>query len=327
MVLGSAAKDIAWQRLDQYFAREVREYLKQPKFRVPASFSLRQFRPGEIVHTDGGMYSAFATFLTQRGLRLWSTEKTGYISNNKPTKFCVILDRLGDGWYRVCFLTTVGGTVAPNPENPLLWLYSIAVHPCNPWPPGVRPLRTYPLKTPSFVVGLPVLTKTLRPLHNTNKRVHLTSGELERLRAFVREKLEYFNVHTFATRKQAVIQQIQSIQSRRIWKTTILKAPEMIDNAPRLRPPPNKPKRRFGRLFNDDPRTAGAVPKYRITPTRNEMPLSSPAKSPFVEVPPPHYLQWVIRHEWLDHLHKTVLVEGLAMPALAKLVLPTVGYG
>lgn len=150
--------------------------------RIPGSFEA-----GDLAyHPKCSIASAFSDLLQSRGYTLTAEER---FKHEPRGRYCVVLDRLGVNTYRVCFLTTFGGTAGYEGVHDSVGRYfGLPIGGKTFWP-GVFPLQTWPPWRPSYIIGIPVIVQGLQRT-NLPMRVRLFPSEVRRLKRLIQERLD-----------------------------------------------------------------------------------------------------------------------------------------
>lgn len=183
--------DPYWERIHLAYHFEVEKRTKQGS--APADV----FEPGEIAHIDddGTLTAGFYDFLEWQGLRLTHREKTlqKKIKRDGKGRYCLVVQRLDDGRYIICYLASFHQAVyAENIQNSLSRLFAIAIDDTPEYPPGTPSIKVAPKWTgQGFLYAIPVPRYSL--VRNTtvkNKRFILRMGELERVKRLIVERVK-----------------------------------------------------------------------------------------------------------------------------------------
>lgn len=188
--------DFRWERVNLAnffdYARRTREY-NQDKNELDSGDPV--FDAGEIALTDGGLPLAFLNFLKRRGYQLSTQEQIllARLKRYNHKRYCLVLRRLDNGDYIVCYLATHGRAFfGKNIANPIGRFFSIALGSTPEWPPGTDPIKVSPrwIKG-SFIYGVPVVQSKLTvPKYGTARRFMVQSGELQRLMTFIEKRIK-----------------------------------------------------------------------------------------------------------------------------------------
>jgi hypothetical protein len=150
------------------------------------------FDPGDIAHVSGSLTASFYEFVKGRGLQLFAGErKLLTFVSEMPDRYCLVLNRHGDGKYTVCYLTTFGGaTHGKYIASPIGQFFGLALGKTAKWPPGIKAVRTTPpWDGPAYLFTVPIVREGL-DAPRMDGRVTLEPGELERVRKIVDNKIQ-----------------------------------------------------------------------------------------------------------------------------------------
>lgn len=155
-----------------------------------------EFLPGEIAHIqdDGSLIRGFYDFVTWQGLKITQEEsRLRNLAKREPTgRMCLVLQRLADGTYLICFLTSFGGTKrGVNIASPLGRLFAVAIEDTEEFPKGTPSVKLTPKwRTGAFLYALPVPRKKL-VRHKLAKYMPfmLSVGELERVKRLILDRI------------------------------------------------------------------------------------------------------------------------------------------
>lgn len=153
-----------------------------------------EFLPGEIAHIqdDGSLICGFYDFATWQGLKI-TQEESKLISMAGPVgRMCLVLQRLADGTYLVCFLTSFGGTKRGEKiASPLGRLFAVAIDDTAEYPKGTPSVKFTPKwLNGAFLYALPVPRKTLvRHKLAKHRPFMLSVGELERVKRLILDRI------------------------------------------------------------------------------------------------------------------------------------------
>ena len=186
-----SCNNIHWQRFWLSLQHHVETYHILP----PASSHV--FRPGEFAYAKGVVAEDFYNLLNERGYTLTKEERISYMNGQKAKllggksgKPCIVLDRLGNGTYRIVHTSSFGGNVKPEHiMNPMMRYFGFSMIK-GEWPPGEKLLEVSPgmMKT-SYANMIPSVTKEVVPLR-WNFRTYLKIGQLDRLKRMMKTRLQ-----------------------------------------------------------------------------------------------------------------------------------------
>lgn len=186
--------DLYWRRYWLSLRHEVETY----HARSPESEHI--FRPGEFAHAKGVVTEDFFGFLERRGYTLNERERAAYqrgkmdaMKTGKTSKPCIILDRLGGGWYRVCHTSSFGGNTRPeNILSPMMRYFGFSMVK-GEWPPGEKILGISPgMSRTVYAIMLPFVTKDVVPM-DWRIRAFMKVGQLERLKKLMEVRAQVRN--------------------------------------------------------------------------------------------------------------------------------------
>jgi hypothetical protein len=166
------AQELAYQRFDaEYFA-------------LPTDDS---FEPGDLAyHNEGSLHEAFIEMMKKKGHELSPFESLPQ-KFKRVGRYCLVLRRLRDDQYIICYLTSFGGARKYGDVTSLLGrVYGLPLGENIHWP-GIPSLRTRPMWKGGFILAIPVIRQDLRRT-NLAFRCRLTSSELERAKQLIRER-------------------------------------------------------------------------------------------------------------------------------------------
>lgn len=165
------AETLAFQQLDDAY------------YALPAD---GYFEPGDIAYLEGYIHDAFTDHLVQRGYH------TSFLETpraNRTGRYCLVLRRLGDDRYLVCYLTSFGGASGYEDVNTLMGrTYGLPLGESVYWP-GIPSLETRPMWNGGFIFAIPVVREGLSR-SNLSVRCRLVPSELERAKILIRERLQ-----------------------------------------------------------------------------------------------------------------------------------------
>ncbi|KAJ8507493.1 hypothetical protein ONZ45_g10150 [Pleurotus djamor] len=219
---------LSWERntLATYleFTRRTGQFNKDERGNV-------SFHAGELALTDGGLPHAFVEFVQRRGYRLTSQERElllpGFRGDLK--RYCLVLGRLEDGRYLVCYLATFNKAFhGKNISSPIGRFFSISIGKTIPWPPGYASIKVSPpWPEGSFIFGVPIVRSNLTvPKFGTSRRFMVDSGELQRLKSFIQTRIQLFDKHHKKLR-QAFIQYL-SLSDEALAASSDVKFTDML---------------------------------------------------------------------------------------------------
>jgi hypothetical protein len=191
--------------VDPYWERIHLAYYYEVKKRTLAHLqSNTVFYPGEIAHIedDGTLSSGFYDFLEWQGIPLSSKEMAIKRKLNRENfgRSCVILERLPENRYIICYLTSFHQAQHGQRVQGLLGkLFAIAINDTPEYPPGTPSIKIYPKwEGCAFLYAIPVLRQNLVRHKAIKSRFMLGMGELERVKQLITERVEVSRLHYVA---------------------------------------------------------------------------------------------------------------------------------
>ncbi|KDQ61114.1 hypothetical protein JAAARDRAFT_709778 [Jaapia argillacea MUCL 33604] len=282
--------DPFWERLHVAYELEA-----QKRSTYIQNTSPTLFEPGEIAYSPGlGVTSTYYRFLKLQGYRL-TKEELFFDKQRHPSrgKYCLVIQRLRDGSYLVCPLTTVGRLgVGADIPNPALRFFAVAIGTTPEWPPGVQPIATYPTwRGNGFLFGAPIRrTKLIKP--NLYVRAMLRAGELDRVKKLLVEKIKSFRKEQATLRAEAVRWTNLVYSSGGLSAVEFLRSDEAMSlkNSEQLRR-----EERYFRGGLDQP--INKRPRKRRPVARAEMPRIKPVRISYISLEPEGTdLRYPLRH-------------------------------
>jgi hypothetical protein len=181
--------DPYWERIHLAYRYEVAKRTKVDREAIGTSNPV--FEPGEIAHVDdyGTLIGGFYNFLEWQGMILSHKERIvkAKVEHRSRTRFCLVLQRLDDGKYIICYLTSFKQAQhGHNIQSILGRLFAIAIDDTPEYPLGTPSIKMVPKwRGHSFLFALPVLRRNLVPSKVGHTRFILRMGELERVKQMV----------------------------------------------------------------------------------------------------------------------------------------------
>lgn len=182
--------DPYWERVHLAYHYEVE---KRTKAHRTANAS---FEPGEIafVNDDGTLGGAFYDFLEWQGMSLSPEEKINQrnAKRNRHGRYCLVLDRLDNDAYIVCYLTSFHQAQhGTNIQTTLARLFAIAIDETPEFPLGTPSIKVVPKWAGyGFLYAMPVCRWDLAQSRAINTRFILRLGELERVKRLILERVK-----------------------------------------------------------------------------------------------------------------------------------------
>jgi hypothetical protein len=194
--IGQVSLDVYWDRLHLAYEFDIVERYNRT-IRDESNGQTRRnndyFEPGEIAHLHGGINDAYCNFLESLGYKLTPLEQSQRrrISRQKGGKYCLVLDRVAEDTYWICYLTTFGnarrGDLISNAAGRY---FALAFGESEPWPPDFPAVDTQPKwNNLAYIFAVPVLAKGLTAPWTMNTRVMLQAGAMERIKQQITLKL------------------------------------------------------------------------------------------------------------------------------------------
>ena len=189
--------DSYWERIHLAYRYEVEKRTKAHQRAIIASHTV--FEPGEIAHINdnGTLLAAYYDFLEWQGLELHHKEKLlrAKVHRNDYGRFCLVIERLGDGRYIVCYITSFNHTQDGQHIQSILGkLFAIAIDGTDgtpEFPPGTPSIKLVPpWRGHGFLYAMPVPRQNLKRHKHRQLRYILRMGELERVKQLIRLRVE-----------------------------------------------------------------------------------------------------------------------------------------
>jgi len=190
--------DPYWERIHLAYRFQVRERTKTRRETNPV------FYPGEIAHIDddGTLSSCFYDFLEWQGMPLTGKEMAikRKLSRQSFGRDCVILQRLDNNTYIVCYLASFNQAQhSQNIRSLLKKLFAIAIDDTPDYPPGTPSIKMNPKwEGYGFLYAIPVPRQNLVRHKALYSRFMLSMGELERVKRLVAERVMVSPLHYVA---------------------------------------------------------------------------------------------------------------------------------
>lgn len=181
--------------VDPYWERIHLAYHFEVDRRTRYKTSGPTFELGEIayVEDEGTLSSSLYDFLEWQGLELTQQERVwrDKLKLNGFGRMCLVVQRLDDGTYIICFLASFGETIhGKNIKGSLAKLFAIAIDDTPEFPLGTPSIKVVPKwKGHGFLYAIPVPRRNLRR-HKINIRFILRMGELERVKRLILERVK-----------------------------------------------------------------------------------------------------------------------------------------
>jgi len=183
--------DPYWERIHLAYRFEVE---KRTKRGINPDSNL--FEPGEIAHIDddGTLLAGFYDFLEWQGMRLTRGERylKAKVQRGQQGRFCLVLQRLCDGGYIICYLTSFNQAAhGENIQSSLARLFAIAIDGTPEYPPGTPSIKLVPAWTGGgFLYAMPVPRHNLKRTTIMKIPFILRMGELERVKRLITERVK-----------------------------------------------------------------------------------------------------------------------------------------
>lgn len=204
--------DTYWERIDAAYRYEVRRrtrILEDEAANTP-------LEPGEIAHIDddGTLSAGFYDFMEWQGMKLTRREegiraklKLNVLRGNSFGRWCLVIQRLDDGRYIICYLTSFNSLkYGANLESLLGKLFAVAIDDTPEYPPGTPSIKMSPKwHGNGFLYAIPVPRENLRR-HSISGRIMLRMGELERIKRLISERVQVRQFVCNATRNANLIE-------------------------------------------------------------------------------------------------------------------------
>jgi hypothetical protein len=185
--------DPYWERIRLAYEYEVEKRTTAHPRAIIASNTV--FEPGEIAHIDDGTLSGgFYDFLEWQGMTLNRRERAVKVTAKRGSRgrFCLVVQRLDDGRYIVCYLASFSQVQdGEKIKNSLGRLFAIAIDDTPEFPPGTPSIKVVPKwEGYGFLYAIPVPRQNLVRPKAVNKRFILRMGELERVKRLIVERVK-----------------------------------------------------------------------------------------------------------------------------------------
>ena len=185
--------DPYWERIDAAYNYEIRRRTEILAANTP-------LEPGEIAHVadDGTLAAGFYDFMEWHGMKLTKQEesirtklKLGAVKGGSRGRFCLVIQRLDDGRYIICYLTSFNSIkYGTNLEGLLGKLFAVAIDDTPDYPPGTPSIKVLPKwHGNGFLYTIPVPRKNLQR-KKSGIRFMLRMGELERVKRLVSDRVQ-----------------------------------------------------------------------------------------------------------------------------------------
>lgn len=190
--------DPYWERLHLAYRFEVE---KRTTNRSTVQVS-EVFEPGEIAHIDddGSLLAGFYDFLEWQGmpLRRKEIEIKKKLRRARDGRWCLVVHRLDDGRYVICYLTLFNQAQhGENIKSSLSRLFAIAIDDTPQYPTGTPSIKLLPKWGEcAFLYAMPVPRRNLVRGKTLHIRHILRVGELERVRRLIVERVKVRAVHS-----------------------------------------------------------------------------------------------------------------------------------
>ncbi|KAG5719601.1 hypothetical protein E4T56_gene8947 [Termitomyces sp. T112] len=151
-----------------------------------------EFEPGDFAYYEGSLHEAFTEFLKRKGYRLTPTEDT---TMPKKGRYCLVLQRLSQDEYIVCYCASYGGAKSFHDiKDPVARHFGIPLNENATWP-GVSPLKTLPpwkSTYGAYLLAIPMVCEGLLP-SNIQMRIRLLFRDVQRLRRLIVDRSQSFD--------------------------------------------------------------------------------------------------------------------------------------
>jgi hypothetical protein len=192
--------DSYWERIHLAYNYEVEKRTSAHQQELIATNNV--FWPGEIafIEDNGTLSSGFYDFLEWQGmpLRRKEIEIKKKLRRARDGRWCLVVHRLDDGRYVICYLTLFNQAQhGENIKSSLSRLFAIAIDDTPQYPTGTPSIKLLPKWGEyAFLYAMPVPRRNLVRGKTLHIRHILRVGELERVRRLIVERVKVRAVHS-----------------------------------------------------------------------------------------------------------------------------------